>query len=120
VSGYVYYVTTAESGRVKIGFTRNNPAQRMKELETGSPFELCVIACEPGSERDERDLHNRFFRDRLHGEWFTLSPELKEHIREVNRAEMARADAEERTPDRWVRIFDALERGCTPEEADCA
>lgn len=117
MSGTVYFVTTAEGKRVKIGYTRHDPRQRLRELQCGSPFELCIIATEPGSASDERMLHERFAGHRLHGEWFEMTVELKQHIIEVNRQTYEQMGGE--SP-RWARLFNALANGATAEEADAA
>jgi hypothetical protein len=118
VSGYVYFITTAEAERVKIGFTGNSPQTRLRELQTGSPQELCIIAVEPGSIDYERRLHARFSEHRLHGEWFAVGDEIKQHIREANRKSYEQAEQRQIYPPKWVRVFHALETGGSVEEAD--
>jgi hypothetical protein len=120
VSGLVYFITTEHAERVKIGHTKNDPTARLRELQTGSPFRLCIIATERGDVTLERRLHARFGQHRLHGEWFTLCGEIKEHIKELNRSAFREADRAQRMPPKWVRIFNAFENGATPEEADVA
>jgi hypothetical protein len=120
MSGYVYFITTAEADRVKIGFTSNSPASRLRELQTGSPFELCIIATECGSLAREQELHRRFAEHRLHGEWFEMCDEIRLHVRDVNRVHFAEAELARTIAPYWVRVFNALECGATPEEANAA
>jgi hypothetical protein len=51
-----------------------------------------------GTVGDEQDLHVRFHADRLHGEWFALSDDLRAHLRprlcDIGRASLERAEAE--------------------------
>jgi hypothetical protein len=120
VSGYVYFITTAEAERVKIGFTRNQPRTRLRELQTGSPFELCIIATERGTEQDERELHARFADCRLHGEWFELTEELREYINAANMREYEEASQLEQVAPYWARVGNAFRNGATLEEASAA
>lgn len=117
---WVYFITTADADRVKIGFTKNSPSARLRELQTGSPQELCIIATEPGSICNERALHDRFADYRLHGEWFAMCAEIGAHIREVNLNTFAEAEQAQATAPYWARVFNALEHGATVEEANAA
>lgn len=73
------YIAGAGPDTVKIGFT-TNVRSRLKGLSTGSPTEIEVLAVFPGTMADERELHQRFAKDHLRGEWFRLSPEITEFI----------------------------------------
>jgi hypothetical protein len=72
-AGKIYFV--GYDGFVKIGFTID-VAKRMMGLRTGSPRPLSLYATIDGSMDDERELHVRFARYRLEGEWFELSDEI--------------------------------------------
>lgn len=81
--GFIYYVMSSETCRMKIGFTRGHPIKRLKSLQTGSPTKLGVVAYHPGDEETERKLHAEFKADRLHGEWFDISDDLIVHMASV-------------------------------------
>lgn len=68
----VYYLRFDD--RVKIGTTAN-PRQRL-----GAIWHDEVLAFERGDRRVERRRHAQFATDRLGGEWFRLSPAVREHI----------------------------------------
>jgi hypothetical protein len=68
----VYFITCRETGTVKIGSSLE-PEARLKELQTGHPFELKVEAVLPGGCSEEFDFHRRFSEERLKGEWFRLT-----------------------------------------------
>ena len=72
--GFVYFIG-GKRGPVKIGWAFN-PAKRVTELQTASPIRLSVIAAIPGTQRDERALHERHADGRLEGEWFTRTQEI--------------------------------------------
>jgi hypothetical protein len=77
VRGYVYFIGGGDW--VKIGFAKNI-SRRLEALRTTCPFPLAVLASFPGSEKRERELHNRFSGYRLSGEWFRFEGELKAFV----------------------------------------
>jgi hypothetical protein len=69
----VYFIG-GDFDRVKIGFTaETNPNGRLRDLQTGSPVQLRVLAACPGAQEDERALHDALAKERQHGEWFKIS-----------------------------------------------
>lgn len=58
----------------KIGYTSGDPAERLKNLQTGNPNSLSLITSFPGDRCEEMRLHRKFADKRLSGEWFALSP----------------------------------------------
>jgi hypothetical protein len=79
----VYFVLGGNT--VKIGYTAHNVWKRIKELQTASPFLLSLIMTEDGGLRRERELHHRFRKSRLYGEWFAVTSELVDYIFEASR-----------------------------------
>lgn len=79
--GNVYYIRSEDSGRVKIGWSSNVPA-RLKSLQRASASRLTLLYSEPGTGRDEANLHERFRAHRVHGEWFEPSADLLAHIKQ--------------------------------------
>lgn len=77
----VYYIGVKGDDHVKIGTTKNLTA-RLKSLSTARADgdRLVVLATEPGTYDLEQKRHAQFAGSRVHGEWFTLTPELQEHI----------------------------------------
>ena len=57
---------------------------RLSRLQVGNPQKLVVIDVIPGEMTDEAELHRRFRRHRKRGEWFKLSPEIVDFIKEYN------------------------------------
>lgn len=78
--GTIYYIATHVEDVVKIGFTAAGIGVRLQELQTGSPILLKIVACHPGTMRDEKSLHKRFAHLRHIGEWFTYGKEIREWI----------------------------------------
>lgn len=77
----LYILQNGETDQYKIGIT-NKLNRRLKELQTGCPYELKVVKIWTHYQREviekyERVLHNYYTqcgcRIRENGEWFTLS-----------------------------------------------
>lgn len=80
---HVYFIQQGETGAIKIGHTRRPVEVRQKELQNSHAEPLRLLAMAPGTQRDERALHDRFAAARLTGEWFTPVPELVAYVRLV-------------------------------------
>jgi Meiotically up-regulated gene 113 len=48
--------------------------ERVKDLQTGCPWKLTVLAVTEGTKCDEKGLHQRFRELHMRGEWFELHP----------------------------------------------
>lgn len=74
--GYIYCIGVKDDDyAVKIGYS-TNPVARVKELQTGNPRELVLVATMKGTEADEKALHQRHIKLNLLGEWFRKAPSL--------------------------------------------
>lgn len=75
---FVYVVRESESGRYKIGISKD-PAARVKQLNVGNPEKLelvhAYLATEDGY-KSEALAHALFEKERLAGEWFNGSIDL--------------------------------------------
>ena len=71
------YFIKDQRGRVKIGASTNIPA-RFSDIQVGNADELTLLAV---LDIDETDLHTKFDKYHIRGEWFTLSNEIKEYLR---------------------------------------
>lgn len=84
MAGVIYFIGD-EQGRVKIGFTISLKA-RLHALQVSAASKLAVLATMVGTKGDEASLHAEFSGQRLSGEWFNLSPSLRERIDQIGRA----------------------------------
>jgi len=75
----VYFVKSG--GYVKIGVSNDIP-RRMKDLQTGSAETLELLHTESGSFDREAELHQQFDAYRVNGEWFQLSNEIIDYIKD--------------------------------------
>jgi hypothetical protein len=79
----VYFIRRADgTGPVKIGCSAQVDA-RVAQLSSNHKARLVILACAPGSFRDESRLHRQFASLRLHGEWFEPSPEIMAAVAHV-------------------------------------
>lgn len=85
---YVYFIQEkiGEKAPVKVGVARK-PENRLAELQTGNSRTLIIISqIGPLSERRayhlERQLHKKFKKHRIRGEWFTGV--ILQNIKELN------------------------------------
>lgn len=83
--GFVYFIQGVRGGPIKIGFAMV-PERRLADLQAGSNVELPLICCVPGFPQTEGELHARFEKERLHGEWFRASGRLKRFIADLRTA----------------------------------
>lgn len=77
---YLLKIDTPDKRLYKIGSTRGSVVKRVRELQTGCPYEITILerfTSEYG-QAVERTLHNRFVVDRTFGEWFSL--DIKEEV----------------------------------------
>lgn len=83
--GCIYFFQGECGGPIKIGYSLS-PRQRLKELQTGYPDLLKVLAIIRGTEKDEKEMHERFAKFRLRGEWFRPDAELLAEISALKEA----------------------------------
>ena len=66
----LYIIQSDKTGMIKIGRSKN-PQKRLKQLQTGNPNKLKLIASFKGEGWKEKIVHERLDRYRLEGEWFS-------------------------------------------------
>ncbi len=67
---HLYIIKTKKDGSFKIGRS-DDPSFRLKQLQTGNPYNLKLILIIENCGHMERELHERLSKYRLKGEWFT-------------------------------------------------
>lgn len=75
----VVYFISINNEFVKIGITSDLEG-RLKDLQMCNPYFIKVEVAIPGGYHLETKYHQRFSQYREHGEWFRLSPEIREEI----------------------------------------
>lgn len=64
---------------IKIGVSSNIKV-RLVNMRAHCPYELKLLKAVPGGAHLEIELHQRFFGDRVRGEWFKRTPDLLAYI----------------------------------------
>lgn len=77
--GYVYLIVEDRPGGAlefgKIGYS-TNPQKRVAELQTGNPRTLRLLYMKPGTEAEERRIHQKHIKQNVLQEWFRLTREI--------------------------------------------
>lgn len=82
-SGYVYFISNPETGKIKIGFS-DDPDRRLSEGKTWCPrIELLRTIRVADMAAEEAYYHKRFGSSRFDGEWFLPDKDLVEFIANV-------------------------------------
>lgn len=98
-TAYVYFVQAGDDPAVMIGSTVPPLATRLKYLQTANHRELHLIGAidvmagiKPAgltiddirqmAVKLERQIHRQFAADRIHGQWFTLTDDLRKLIKQ--------------------------------------
>lgn len=76
----IYFVEAVGADLLKIGFTDGKPAERIRQLQTGCPHKLRLVAAEPGNELKEKRLHDRWSENRVQGEWFRIDERMRWYL----------------------------------------
>lgn len=81
---FVQQITPAGDGPIKIGVSAD-VQKRLRQLRTGVPHDLALLATMQGDDTTEYGFHVRFAADRIspRAEWFRPSPELLAFIASV-------------------------------------
>ena len=74
--GFVYFVQAGTTGPIKIGFTKQDPARRIRAIQDLSPHRLRWIGLLGCRASREREIHKRFAAEALRGEWFRATSRL--------------------------------------------
>jgi len=93
------YVLMSPAGLVKIGFTANAVADRVRSLETAAGRPLDLVAFWEGTAKQERELHQEFNEYRTDGEWFRNDGRVTEWLARVTTRHHASPDVTPSEPD---------------------
>ena len=78
----VYLIRNMETGNLKIGFS-TNVDERIKILKCGIGADVEIISQKPGTFKDESALQKRFIKDRIFGEWFNDTEEIRKAFNDM-------------------------------------
>jgi len=77
----IYFVRCGRTEFVKIG-SAANVLKRIELLQIGCPYRLVLLAVREGGELEEKRLHTVFAAERHSGEWFKITPRLRQFVLE--------------------------------------
>jgi len=78
-NGYVYIFGNLEYKIIKIGYAKD-PYKRISAVQTGCPFDLEILKVFEGNLTLEKQLHDKYKKYHLRGEWFKLEGKLKDNL----------------------------------------
>ena len=81
-AGEVYFIEAVGADRVKIGVSQD-VAKRFGQLAASFPGPLVLLGKVAGGRAREKSLHRRLANFRIGGEWFHLTPGVRQALREV-------------------------------------
>lgn len=84
----ICYFIGADHGPIKIGYSIDPPS-RLRALQSSSPLVLTILATRAGGAARETAYHQQFAEHRLHGEWFTRTPEIEAEIARLTATDLA-------------------------------
>jgi hypothetical protein len=76
----VYFIYSKNDNKCKIGFTKNPPMKRLKQLNTGNSSILSLLGYIRGDMNTERSVRNQFYSLRENLEWINIDNSLIDFI----------------------------------------
>ena len=83
----VYLIVCFKNNCCKIGSSLD-PSKRLNNLQSANPNKLELVSIIEGDKKLEFELHEKFSKDRLNGEWFNYTKEIKEYFGEIYQIKM--------------------------------
>jgi hypothetical protein len=74
---FIYFIVCGDY--IKIGYS-DNPEKRLVQMQTGSPIDMSLALKIEGTRATEQEMHSRFSRLRVRGEWFHFDEELRDFV----------------------------------------
>lgn len=78
---YIYFVRIV-NGPIKIGIS-SNVLKRFKILQVYCPYEMVLMGCISGIQKDELKIFSHLVKFRLHSEWFEYSIEVENYVHKL-------------------------------------
>ena len=71
--GTLYILKAEGTDAVKIGFTSLDLSKRVRDLQTGCPHDLKLVASIEGTKGQESEIHETLRDYRIRGEWYDIN-----------------------------------------------
>lgn len=77
MKNFVYLICSNQTGTYKVGMTKNDPEKRLRQLQTGHPYELHIVDvfASQNARYVEKMVHHEYASVNTKNEWFELTPE---------------------------------------------
>lgn len=75
----IYFIQSGTDGPIKIGYSQD-PTNRLKQLQTGSPKKLKLLCAVEGGFELERRLHDSLCQYHLNNEWYHPVKEITQTL----------------------------------------
>lgn len=86
ITGTIYFIQ-AEDCAIKIGRTIDIKA-RLRKLQADCPLEVRLIGTIQGDPGNEKKIHQKFQRYRIHGKWFRINKSILNYIAKYKKEEI--------------------------------
>ena len=80
----IVYFLQVESGPIKIGRTRDDPYERLRQAQVHNHEEVELLAAFEVPKGYEKQLHRELWRHRIRGEWFRPDEAVFDAIEELD------------------------------------
>ena len=82
---YVYLIQMGRNRAYKIGIS-NDPQKRLESMQTANPYKLKLLHTikADNAATAEEELHRLLYATRMEGEWFKLTPDMRDVILSVD------------------------------------
>jgi len=86
--GYVYFIYSCNDNKCKIGFSKNHPSKRLKQLNTGNSSSLLLLGYIEGNMKIEKNIRNQFHYLWENLEWLNIDESLIQYINSNNQLDV--------------------------------
>lgn len=80
----VYFIYSKNDNKIKIGFTKNSPIKRLKQLNTGNSSKLILLGYIDGDKNTETNIRNQFHYLKENLEWINVDKLIIDYINKNN------------------------------------
>ncbi len=82
--GHVYFLKNGRRKLIKIGFSSDH-VSRIQNIQSSTPDHVKLLATLPGNRALEAELHKRFAKYRVQGEWFRVEGALADYLERLRK-----------------------------------
>ena len=79
---YIYFIQQGDDGPIKIGYS-TDVTERIRRMRTCSPYEIYIRLVISGNLDFEKNIHKKFKKYKMRGEWFQNTKEIREYIKSL-------------------------------------